>query len=634
MSAGLAGCGSGSKAGTTQTEGKGGGETTKTGTPTEQKLLRGGKPIAAGSEPVQSMNIIDTTQGAGFDAAELVFTNGAKPHPETGRPVPWGFESWEIKPENVGTSAPTITATVRDGLSFHDGKKVTAEDAAFTYQYMMEQQTAGTYTPRPEVESVEVDKDKGSKVNFYLKEKTAAWNSDLLVYPFLPKHIWKNVPNYDKYSPRKESEGVVGSSPLKLKDFNWPNWIEWEMRPSEEIPFNEAEEFDWLHPEGPFIDGWRYELFQSRSAVFQALTDGKVHMTTDGVTLNRGVTAQKKSNLSVKQSVDSDFAFHAWNMRRVPFDDIAFRQFLTKALNQKWLIEKNFKGIGANKGTYSTSTMYKDWRPPEPSKIDEYEGIDIPDLDWPSDSTKYGANTRQEDIDALRSFLIDHPEAKHDYSLGKAKSKQVTSPDGKAIYINGKPITEVHTNNKGEPGQGPLEMSMGPPESDPLTFPRADNWVTTLNRIGIPVERSIEPWQTQYPKIYIKEEFDMYEQDWGNTIVWPQTHLEWQFHSSWADLEQGTDDDGKAQWNSMTYSGADDLIEQSMGMMDHEKRKPGVKKAFAKIYRDCPEMVTSTYNNLLPVSKQFTGYVVSNVDMVSRSVDTPLNIRKNPNYQS
>lgn len=606
----------------------------------EQEVVRGGKPIVGQAQPPQHMNILggSTNNEYGLPSLILIYTHGIANHPNTTEPVPWGFTDWTFDPEKVDTDDPALVAELREGLTFSDGEKVTAEDIVFTHDFVEEQNVTGGYSPSASVVETGTDNPDGRTVYWHMTSSAdnLYWVGQILGKVFLPKHIWEGVSEYTEYSPRQEGT-VIGSGPFTLKDLSWPEWIELEARPREAIPYNQDDRYPWLDERGPFIDGVRFELYQSRSSLFQAVLDERVDLPLQGVTTSEAVKAVNSDPLEVKQATENDYVFHAWNMRRVPFDDLAFRQFLVKAFNHKWLIEDFYKGIGAVKGSYHTSAMYEDWRPPEPEEIVEYEGLPIPDLSWPTDSLEYGDNITQDEIDAVRRFLVSHPQAKYDWSVEEAVSEQVTSPDGKELFLDGQPITEAHTNNEGEPGQGPLNMSMGPPESDPLHYPKADMWVKALKRIGVPVQRSLQPWQSQFPRIYINEDFDMYEQDWGNSLTWNNSHVFWQFHSSYADgapdqesiVDTDEEDNNVPQWNSMGYTNADDMIWPQNFMFDHEKRKPIVKKIFARIYYDCPSMVTSTQNALFPVTKRFTGHVVSNDSGVTGR-QTLLNIRRNP----
>lgn len=653
VAAGLAGCGGGpSDQGTTagpggateteepsgETEGPAEETTEATETPTEEgDLVYGGIPVQGQDSPPQTSNILLGGNEFGRVFLTMIYDNGLALNPKTSRPIPWIFTDWELNVDNIGTGDPTIVGTIRDDVTFHDGKKLTAEDVKFTQDYLHEQNPSGDYWVRESIEAVEVDSPKGTTVSYFLTEKDSTWIQSTVGNLILPKHIWENVSDYSQYEPRNEG-GPIGSGPLKWKDSNWPEWVELEMRPSEEVPWNGDDRYPWLHPEGPFVDGVRFQIYQDTSALFQAVLNQEVDQTYFGVNIDRAVRAAERDYLQIREAWLSGYSMHAYNTRRVPFDDVAFRQFLGKAVNQKWIVENLNKGFSADYGDYVIPRPWKDWRPPDPDEISGgYTGevktdttIPIPDLSYPRDTAEY--TVTDDDVEALRNFLIGHTAAKHDYSLGPAVTDKSNAPDGQEIYVNGIPISEAHTNNVGEADQGPLEFAGYPPESGELGYEIVTKYINALRTIGLPITRTSVPWGTMFPKVYLREEFDMYTQPWPDNS-WLQTHFEWMLSSNGADLELQYD--SVPYWNSTAYTGADEYIMPQLKLMSIEERKPWVKKAAAKVYFDQPQYVTTYPKVLQPVNKRWVGYT-QRFGSNGAGVNNPynwLNLRKNPESQ-
>ena len=55
----------------------------------------------------------------------------------TDKPEPWLAESWTVSPDGR-----TITLTLRDGVTFSDGRPFTAEDVVFTFQALYDPRSA------------------------------------------------------------------------------------------------------------------------------------------------------------------------------------------------------------------------------------------------------------------------------------------------------------------------------------------------------------------------------------------------------------------------------------------------------------------------------------------------------------
>jgi peptide/nickel transport system substrate-binding protein len=609
VAVGLAGCSEGEGNG----KGQGGptqGKETPTGPASKAKRTKGGTPILGMPNAPNNLNILKTSSAYALDILDMIYSSGTLAHPDTGKPIPWLMKDWTLHEKNVGTEKPTVVANLRDDITFNDGKPVTAEDVKFTVEYVKEQQPGGTISAVQfeNVADVKIDKKKGTRVEYYFSQKDAGWLSEVVGTVILPKHVWKDVADYATYSPRKEGEkGIVGAGPMILNKYNWESWFELKMRPDDEIPWNEAEYTTWLADEGPFIDALRIEVFGSRNALFRALLAGNIDQSYGTAPINKALKATKQSSLDVKKSQEDGWHHHSFNTRRVPLDDPVFRQFLVKALDQTWVIEELYKGIGAQYGDYGTPKAYQDWRPPVPSKIEgDYEGIPIPDLTYPG--TESGYHVDPATTDALRSFLLENPDAKHDYSLGKAVSKQVTSSDGKSIYVNGKPLIDAHTDNNGNSLHKPLVMSYNSPNKEPKSNAIASQWVDALNKIGVPTTTSITAFNAQLTQVYSREDFDMYGMGWTRR-PWINTyHIEF-FSSKGAD---GPNEQITAQkFNAMGYTGADDLIFEQASLMDPQQRMPIVRKILAKIYHDAPTLITHYARVLQPVTTRFGGRVTA-----------------------
>jgi peptide/nickel transport system substrate-binding protein len=626
--AGLAGCAGGGEETTaaedrteTESEGTETSMDTTEGEETEETETSGStKPVLGMATAPNNLSVLKSSTAYTFTIIDNIYTTGTVSNPETNKPVPWAFSDWTLNTDNIGGSAPAITAELRDDLTFSDGEQQTAEDFKFTVEYIKEQGVAGTVAASQfsAVESVEVDSPDGTTVNIFLSEPDRAWLTNILGNYIIPKHIWEGVSDYQKFAPRNE-DAVVGAGPWELTDYNWGNWYELSYRGDEANPWNERA--DWLDSDGPFVDTIRFEVFGSQSALVQNLLDGNIDMTYGTVPVAKAAEAQDQDNLNVQQSPDDGWHHHSYNVRRVPLDDRAFRRLLVKLADKTWAIEDLYSGIGAKVGDYATPPAFSEWRPEPASELwgGEFEGIEIPDLSFPGSTGD--ATIDQAGIDAAREFLLNADDAKHDYSLGEAQSDTVESPDGQEIYVNGMPFSEAHTNNAGEGGQGPIEFSYNPPSSSPKQAQNASAWTKIARQVGIPVEEKVQSFNSQLPKVYSEENFDMFEMGWTG-LTWTNDHFRQFFGSPGADLEG---DQSAQLFNAMGYTGADEFIEEQAQLMQPEPRQPLVQKAVARIYSDAPTNIP-WYNNVLqPTTTKFTGHIQAVGGL--NNIHTFLNIR-------
>lgn len=600
LAVGLAGCSTeqgGTETGTgTKTDDTGGGGGTSTET-ASGKPKAGGKYRLGMSSPPNNLNVLATGTAYAFTILDPIYTYGTTLHPETQEVIPYGYQDWTLNVDNVGSdSKPTLTAKLQDGLEFNDGEKVTAEDCKFTVEYIQEQEPAGSISASQFKAVSKVEAPDEKTVEYYFSEKDAGWATSILGQVFLPKHIWEKQDDYSKYNPRKAEEGVVGSGMMTLSDFNWENWYELTTREKSKMPW--LDDWDFLHENAPFIDALRIEIFGSANAMHQALLNANIDQTYGGLPVEKAAKATNNDKLNVIKSQDDGWHHHSFNLRRKPFDDKVFRRFLVKALDKKFVVDDLFKGIGAEPGDYGTPPVFKDWRPPRPQEAEEHEGIPLPDLLFPK-STRGDSNLDDKSRSEMRTFLTDNGDAKYDYTFEKADSPVATAPDGKVLHVDGKPLSEAHTDNDGNPGQGPLEMSYNPPSDSPIGARIASNWVAVLKSTGIPVRGLVQSFNSQLPKVYTNHKFDMFEMGWTGLTV-TNDHYN-QFFG-----EEGI---GEGGFNPMAYKGAQEFIDKNSSMMKLKPRQPVVKKILAQIWTDAPTLVTNYENVLQPVTKKWSGRV-------------------------
>ncbi|MGB2841474.1 MAG: ABC transporter substrate-binding protein [Halobacteriota archaeon] len=123
--------------------------------------------------------------------------------------VPALATDWEyLKDENA------YLFHLRKDVTWHDGEKFTAEDVAFTFNYVKEHPS--WWVDLKYLKQVEVLDEYTVKI--YLTEPYAPFlNDDAGTLAILPKHIWQDVKNPSEFI---ESEALIGTGPFKLVDYS------------------------------------------------------------------------------------------------------------------------------------------------------------------------------------------------------------------------------------------------------------------------------------------------------------------------------------------------------------------------------------------------------------------------------
>jgi len=120
--------------------------------------------------------------------------------------VPWLCSEWK-------EDGRTWSFNMREGVMWHDGKPLTAEDVKFTFTYMKEYPYH--WNNLSIIEDVEIPEP--GKVVFVLKKQSPQFLTNIAgAIPIIPKHIWQNIKNPVNFISEK---AFVGSGPFILSKY-------------------------------------------------------------------------------------------------------------------------------------------------------------------------------------------------------------------------------------------------------------------------------------------------------------------------------------------------------------------------------------------------------------------------------
>jgi len=133
--------------------------------------------------------------------------------PDTLQPRPRLAESWEMSEDGL-----EWTFKIRDGVLWQDGEPCTADDVAFTFNYVIDNDLALMTTYTPYIETVEAIDD--TTVRFTLEKPKA--NMLALMIPIVPRHIWENVSGEEAVTTFQNDPPIIGTGPFQIVEYK-PN---------------------------------------------------------------------------------------------------------------------------------------------------------------------------------------------------------------------------------------------------------------------------------------------------------------------------------------------------------------------------------------------------------------------------
>ncbi|MFB6094606.1 MAG: ABC transporter substrate-binding protein, partial [Halanaeroarchaeum sp.] len=635
VTASLAGCqgnGGDGTTTTTTTTGGGGGTQTTAGGGGDHEIPQGGTMVVGVGNPPKGLNPLATSSSYSWAILDFVHGWGTTLDWKNFGVHPSVYTDWEV--QNVDSGTPDVFFSVRDGLTFNDGESLSVDDVLFTYNYMMEQKPGRYVSTVSAIKSVQ-EADNDYDVRMRLNKPIGTYELNQLSLPILPKHIWSNVDNYNKYTPGDQvPERPVGLGPGTVTTYQPDTAIEIEFRDDYKL-----NQLDWIdqvegyNSGGPFLDKVQFKVYTSRSAMNQAFLQGGLDAIYGTIRTSNVDDVEKNEGQKLVHGGDTGYSYIGYNLRRTPLDDLSFRQALSFAWDDIYWVRRLSQNLEVE-GDFVAPPGYVVPRPDDGEKLSDpatqafhfrSKSAGVPDYAGIRDflangeviTGEGGTYAGQEYPGSLSGVTASQTEARHTYTWGEPVSEPVKQAGGqKEIRVNGKTIPELTGSA--------IQYYMYPPQLVPNLTEMDKRYTQTLNTLGIPVKRKVLSFNSLLGAVYADEDFDIYHMAWGNTSPFGISSLYSIFHSDNADnhtVKEG--DNTKLNTSTMLnnstgyglydYASADDLISTARQTMADEPRRKATEKAVERIYLDQPYQVMSYEKFRWPVNSADFGGFISNI---------------------
>jgi len=255
------------------------------------------------------------------------------------QPIPGQAESWEISDDGL-----VYTFTLRDGIAWSDGKAVTASDFVYSFQRLMNPETAAEYAylqyPIKNAEAINSGENKdvsslGVKaiddktLEVTLEQPTPYFIGALThftAFP-IPQHVveakgedWVKVDNIVTNGPYKPTEWIPGSHVSTVK--------------------NEAH-YDAANIK---IDGAKFFVLEDESAALKRYRAGEFHILTDFPT-DQFDWMEKNLPGEAHVAPFAGLYYYAINTKKPPYDNPDVRKALSMSINRE-IIGSQILGTG------------------------------------------------------------------------------------------------------------------------------------------------------------------------------------------------------------------------------------------------------------------------------------------------
>ncbi|MGH9225539.1 MAG: ABC transporter substrate-binding protein [Acidimicrobiales bacterium] len=188
----------------------------QTGTTVAEQPVRGGTLVVAldGQDP-GSLNPAVTSNGGVHTASEPMF-NGLVGLDKDGKPVGELAENWTIE-----SNGSVYRFTLRQGVTWHDGRPFTADDVKFTFDNALLKFHSRT-SASMNAARVAVETPDPRTVIFRFPNPYAPLLQQLNVTeaPIIPKHVYESCSDISTVAGCPANKAPVGTGPFKLESYN------------------------------------------------------------------------------------------------------------------------------------------------------------------------------------------------------------------------------------------------------------------------------------------------------------------------------------------------------------------------------------------------------------------------------
>jgi peptide/nickel transport system substrate-binding protein len=236
-------------------------------------------------------------------------------------PYPWLATAY-----SWGSGGKSITFTIRQGVKWNDGQAFSADDVAFTFNYIKQYANSKTDDINLGGLSVSSVSESGNKVTINFASPQYMNLLHIASQIILPKHIWSSITNPAHFTDPKP----VGTGPYTLASFTSQGYTMqanpsyWQPVPVKKVYFPD---------------------YTTNNAAQTALFSGKIDWTGNYIpNLQKNFIDKDPAHNVAYEGSNSSGALYP-NLKTGPTADLAVRQAIDVAINRQLMATEGESGL-------------------------------------------------------------------------------------------------------------------------------------------------------------------------------------------------------------------------------------------------------------------------------------------------
>lgn len=241
-------------------------------------------------------------------------------------------ESWTVSADGL-----SYTFTLREGVTFHNGRAMSSTDVVYSFERIMAEDTGSPLASRfTQVESITALDPR--TVVFTLKAPFAPFLANLVNLTVVPQEVVKEHGNLQQVA--------VGTGPFMLQEWVPDTYLLLTANPT------------YYRPGEPGLAALRYVIVPEASTRAAGLRSGTFHFLPD-VDPATAETLRGAHNVTLLGTRDLAYSLLGLNVTREPLDNPLVREAINLAVNREEIVEAVYFGNAVPGGPLSPGL--KDW---------------------------------------------------------------------------------------------------------------------------------------------------------------------------------------------------------------------------------------------------------------------------------
>ncbi len=283
------------------------------------------------------------------------------------RPIPYLAEGWDFDHITL-----TVNVYLREGVLFHDGEEMHADDVHFSY-LMARDGTTYSYNIIPAFDAdhdgvvSETELNNGVQiisdyqVRMVMAQPYGQFFANTLTVPIMPKHIWEDHVDYANrvdVTWGTDPDATIGTGP-----FFYAAGSSNDFRILDK--FTEYWGQDHLTPCGyrtypPNVGRLHFVVKSDIDSAISALGSGELDHIASHIPVDRLPLIDSDPGIAVNYLLEPGYYYLAFNEKKEPMNNISFRKAVSHLIDKAQVVDEYMGGFGA-KGTAAVSPYFGAW---------------------------------------------------------------------------------------------------------------------------------------------------------------------------------------------------------------------------------------------------------------------------------